>query len=364
MIPTKKFEIDLRSDTVTRPGAAMRTAMASAEVGDDVFGDDPSVLALQEQIAGMLGKEAALFTPSGSMANQIAIRLHCRLGDEFLCEANCHIQLYEQGGYSQLSGAVSKPIIGKHGVLELSQLPTQPPPEEDHLCRLKLLALENTHNRGGGTVQPLETVQALCQRAKQWDIATHLDGARLFNAVIESGVSAQTWAANFDTVNICFSKGLGAPVGSALVGSREQMREAKRIRKLFGGGMRQVGLLAAAASYALNHHIDRLAEDHANAKLLAQAIEQVEGLRLDPAPQTNIVICHVDPALTTPLHLVTALQELNIGIFPFGPEHVRFVTHLDVSVKQTQRVCQVLPQALTRATELARGLTASGSQDL
>jgi threonine aldolase len=287
-----KFEVDLRSDTVTKPCAPMRAAMAFAVVGDDVFGGDPTVNALQEQVADMLGKEAALFTPSGSMANQIAIRLHCGRGEEFFCEASCHINIYEQGGFAQLSGAIARPIVGRNGVIELEQLPGHLPALDDHCCRWKLLALENTHNRGGGSIQPFENVKSLCAWAKRLGLSTHLDGARLFNAVVASGISAKQWSEGFDSVNVCFSKGLGAPLGSAIVGSRDFIREARRVRKLFGGGMRQVGIVAAGALYALNHNIERLAEDHQHAQLLAEAVRQIEGLQLEPPPQTNIVIGH------------------------------------------------------------------------
>lgn len=343
--PTQ-LDVDLRSDTVTKPCRAMREAMASAEVGDDVFGADPTVNALQEQIADMLGKEAALFTPSGSMANQIAIRLHCGRGEEFICEQNCHIQLYEQGGYSQLSGAIAKPIAGQFGVIQLSQLPAQLPPLDDHVCRTKLLTIENTHNRGGGKVQPLETVRELCSWARRLGLATHLDGARLFNAVVASGVSARDWAEPFDTVNVCFSKGLGAPVGSAIVGSKEMIREARRVRKLLGGGMRQVGILAAAAIYALDNNIQRLDVDHQHAKLIADAASNIEGLILEPQPETNIVIVRVAAELGSPAALVAALASHGIGAVPFGPQHIRMVTHLDITRPQIDRVCESLPAAV------------------
>jgi threonine aldolase len=324
----------------------MREAMVSAEVGDDVFGADPTVNALQEQIADMLGKEAALFTPSGSMANQIAIRLHCGRGEEFICEQNCHIQLYEQGGYSQLSGAIAKQISGTYGVIQLSQLPAQLPPLDDHVCRTKLLTIENTHNRGGGKVQPLETVRELCSWARRLGLATHLDGARLFNAVVASGVSARDWAAPFDTVNVCFSKGLGAPVGSAIVGSKEMIREARRVRKLLGGGMRQVGILAAAAIYALNNNIQRLEVDHQHAKLIAKAVSGIDGLSVDPQPETNIVIIRVAADLGSPVALVAALASHGIGAVTFGPQHIRMVTHLDINRQQIERACECLPLAV------------------
>jgi threonine aldolase len=319
--------------------------MASAEVGDDVFGGDPTVNALQEQVADMLGKEAALFTPSGSMANQIAIRLHCGRGEEFFCEASCHIHIYEQGGFAQLSSVVARPIVGSYGVIQLDQLPAQLPAVDDHCCRIKLLTLENTHNRGGGTVQPLDNVRSLCRWAKHVGLSTHLDGARLFNAVAASGVSAKQWSEGFDSVNVCFSKGLGAPLGSAIVGSRDFIREARRVRKLLGGGMRQVGIVAAGALYALNHNVERLVEDHHHAQLLAQAVSQIAGLQLDPPPQTNIVIVRIDPQLCTPLQLTAAMQQRGVGIVPFGPQHIRMVTHLDISTAQVEQACRALQNA-------------------
>jgi threonine aldolase len=287
------------------------------------------------------------------MANQIAIRIHCARGEEFFCEASCHINIYEQGGFAQLSGAIARTIPGRNGVIQLDQLPVALPTVDDHSCRCKLLTLENTHNRGGGTVQPLENMQALCAWAKRLGLSTHLDGARLFNAVVASGVPAKWWAEGFDSVNVCFSKGLGAPLGSAIVGSRDFIREARRVRKLFGGGMRQIGIVAAAAMYALQHNIDRLAEDHQHAQRLAQAVNQIEGLQLDPPPQTNIVIIHIDPSLATPQQLTAELQRLGVGVVPFGPQHIRMVTHLDVSAHDVRRACE----ALKVATQVVRKAT-------
>ncbi len=254
--------IDLRSDTVTRPTAAMRQAMANAEVGDDVFGDDPTVNRLQERIAEMLGKEAAVYVPSGTMSNQIGVRIHCQPGDEFICEAGCHIYNYEQAGYAQLSGVAARTVEGDFGVLRLEQLTGLIRGENDHLVRTRLVCLENTHNRGSGRIQPYDEVVRICRWAHDSDLATHLDGARLFNAVVATGISARDWSQHFDTVSVCFSKGLGAPVGSALAGPKELIAKARRARKLFGGGMRQAGVIAAAALYALEHHVERLADDH------------------------------------------------------------------------------------------------------
>lgn len=322
----------------------MRQAMASAEVGDDVIGSDPTVERLQEVVADLLGKEAALFMPSGSMTNQVAIRLHCGRGDEFLCETDCHVYNYEQAAFAQLSGVCVRTVQGKHGILRPEQLQGMIRPQGDHLVRTSLVCLENTHNRGGGTIQPLEHVDAICDWAKQNSLAAHLDGARLFNAVIESGVELKRWCRGFDSVSVCFSKGLGAPVGSALAGSRDFIREARRARKLFGGGMRQVGIIAAGALYALEHNIDRLSEDHQHAQLLAEAIERCPSLELDPAPQTNIVVVRLDPSLGSSSQFVAKLLERGVGALPFGPQHFRLVTHLDVNRRQIQQASEIIEQ--------------------
>jgi threonine aldolase len=259
------FPIDLRSDTVTKPTAAMRQAMASAELGDDVIDVDPTCDKLQRRTAELLGKEAALFMPSGSMTNQIAIRIHCKPGDEFICETGCHVYNYEQGAFAQLSGVVARTVEGRESVLTVEQLRGLIRPANDHLVRTRLVAIENTHNRGAGKVQPFDVVRDICHWAHEQGLRTHLDGARLFNAVAATGIPARDWAQQFDTVSVCFSKGLGAPIGSALAGPQEMIQEARRHRKLFGGGMRQAGVIAAAALYALDHHRERLVEDHRHA---------------------------------------------------------------------------------------------------
>lgn len=334
---------DFRSDTVTRPTAGMRAAMAAAEVGDDVFGDDPTVNRLEERVADLLGKEAALFVPSGTMSNLIGVRVHCRSGDEMLCEAECHIYYYEQGGYAQINGVAVRPIQGEHGVLRPEQLAGRVCPDDQHFPRTRLLCLENTHNRGGGRVQPYENIEALCGWARRGGLRTHLDGARLMNAAVASGIEAPRWAANFDTVSLCFSKGLGAPVGSALAGPRELIREARRHRKVLGGGMRQAGVLAAAALYAIEHHVDRLAEDHANARRLAEGVLQIPGLRLDgETVDTNIVYFRVDPRVGTSESVVDRLRSQGVLMLALGPDAVRAVTHLDVTADDVDRALAVL----------------------
>ena len=329
----------------------MRAAMASAEVGDDVIGSDPTVERLQEVVADLLGKEAALFMPSGSMTNQVAIRLHCGRGDEFLCEADCHVYNYEQAAFAQLSGVCVRTIQGEHGILRPEQLHGMIRAAGDHLVRTSLVCLENTHNRGGGTIQPLEHVDAICDWAKQNSLATHLDGARLFNALVESGVELKRWCQGFDSASVCFSKGLGAPVGSALAGSRDFIREARRARKLFGGGMRQAGIIAAGALYALEHNIERLGEDHQHARLLAEAIERSPGLQLDPAPQTNIVVVHLEANLGTSREFTKKLLERGVGALPFGPQYFRLVTHLDVKRPQIKQAGEIIERL---ATEIGR----------
>jgi threonine aldolase len=335
--------IDLRSDTVTKPTAAMRQAIANADVGDDVIDCDPTVDRLQRRTAEILGKEAAIFMPSGSMTNQIAVRIHCKPGDEFLCEAGCHIYNYEQAAFAQLSGVVARTVEGDFGVLRPDQLVSLIRPENDHLVRTRLVCLENTHNRGAGRVQPYTHVEQICRWAHDHRLRTHLDGARLFNAVAATGIAADQWARHFDTVSVCFSKGLGAPVGSALAGPRDLILEARRHRKLFGGAMRQAGIIAAGALYGLEHHRDRLHEDHANAQILAEAVRQTEGLRLQPDQvDSNIVIFDVDPNLGTAAEFVTALREAGVWMLAIGHSQVRAVTHLDVSASDCQQAAQIL----------------------
>ena len=337
--------LDFRSDTVTRPTPGMRAAMAAAEVGDDVFDEDPTVHALQERIADLLGKEAALYVPSGTMSNQLAVRVHCSPGDELLCEAGCHIQNYEQAAHVQLSGVAAMPIEGEYGVLEVGQLRGRIRPENEHCVRTRLVCLENTHNRGAGRIQPYENVAAICSWAREQGLATHLDGARLFNAVVATGISADVWAQQFDTVSICFSKGLGAPVGSALVGERDAIRAARRHRKALGGGMRQGGIIAAGALYALEHHVERLAEDHIHAQRLGAAIRGIAGLTLTPPDvQTNIVIFEVAPELGSAAYFCGRLELQGLRMLAISPTRVRAVTHLDVTAADVDRACEIVAE--------------------
>jgi threonine aldolase len=282
--------IDLRSDTITVPTPAMRQAMASAEVGDDVFGDDPTVLKLEARVAELLGKEASLFTVSGTMANQLALRSHTESGDEILVDANAHIYYYETGGPAALAGVMCRCLPGVRGIFTAADVEAALRPADQHFPPTKLVCIENTHNRGGGSIWPLETLREVAEVSRRHGLRMHLDGARLWNASIATGIAERDYAAHFDSVSVCFSKGLGAPVGSALCGSREFIQRARRFRKMFGGGMRQAGIIAAGALHALEHHRARLAEDHTNARTLADGLSLLPGIELDPASvQTNLV---------------------------------------------------------------------------
>ncbi|MFY2556633.1 low-specificity L-threonine aldolase [Corallococcus terminator] len=322
--------IDFRSDTVTKPTAGMRRAIAEAEVGDDVYGEDPTVSRLEARVAERLGLEAALFVPSGTQANQVAIGAHCRAGDEVLTEAGSHILHYEGGAVPALWGVQPQPLPGERGLLTPEDVAAAVREDNLHNPRTRLLSLENTHNRGGGSVWPVERFRAVVEVARKAGLAVHLDGARLFNAEVAAGVPASTWAKLTDTTSVCFSKGLGAPVGSALAGRADVIKEARRLRKRLGGGMRQAGILAAAALYALDHHVERLAEDHANARRLAAALAEVPGVKVEVARvETNMVFAEFDrPAM----EMVTLLGKHGVLTNPAGgPRSVRLVTHLDLS---------------------------------
>jgi threonine aldolase len=329
--------IDLRSDTVTRPTPAMRAAMAQAEVGDDVYGEDPTVKALERRTAEMLGKEAALFVPSGTMANQVAVGVHTRPGDELLCDPTAHVYVWEGGGIARLSGVTTRTAPGDDGLLTLEKLRDKIRPDDGHYVHTRLVCLENTHNRGGGKVHPIVQVAEIAGWARAHGLAMHLDGARLMNAVVASGIAADEWGRYFDTVSICFSKGLGAPVGSCLAGTAEAMARAHRLRKVFGGGMRQAGVIAAAALYALDHHVERLADDHRNAQVLAKAVEATPGLRLESGPvETNLVWFEVDPASGSAQDVVARLRAEGVLVSALGPQVVRACTHLDVDREQVE----------------------------
>jgi threonine aldolase len=335
--------IDLRSDTVTRPTPAMRAAMAAAEVGDDVFADDPTVNALQERIAAMLGKEAALFVPTGTQSNLCGLMAHCGRGDEYLVGQMAHTYRWEGGGAAVLGSIQPQPLTqAADGTIALGEIEAAIKPDDAHFARTRLLALENTW---GGKVLPQTYVQQAADLAHARGLATHLDGARLFNAAVASGGDARDTARRlaepFDTVSVCFSKGLGAPVGSALCGPKELIARAHRVRKMLGGGMRQAGLLAAAVQHALDHHIDRLAEDHAHARRLAQGLQGLPGVRCE-MPDTNIVFVDVAPERA---HGVVERARAQ-GVLCTGLYRLRLVTHLDVSQADVDRAIQVMRTVL------------------
>ena len=322
--------IDLRSDTVTQPTPAMRRAMAEAEVGDDIYGEDPTARRLEERIAERLGLEAALYVPSGTQANQIAMGLHCRPGDEVLAEAGSHIIHYESGALSGLWGVQPSPLEGERGLVRPEQV-TEAVRTDFVAPRSRLLSLENTHNRGGGTVWPLERFRAVVAAGRAAGLAVHLDGARLFNAAVATGTPPSAWASLTDTTAVCFSKGLGAPVGSAIVGSRELITEARRLRKRLGGATRQVGIIAAGALHALEHHVERLAEDHVHARRLAAGLAELSGMTVNPAQvETNMVVAHF-PLPAREMLAKLAAHGVLAGSSAAGPRALRLVTHLDVS---------------------------------
>lgn len=325
--------IDLRSDTITRPTPEMREAMARAEVGDDVFGDDPTVNLLQERSAELFGKEAALFVPSGTMANQVAIRSHTEPGDEVIVESNSHIFLYEGGGFAALSGVSARCIEGERGLLAATDVrdAVRPAGGLSHFPVTKLICLENTSNRGGGTVYSPQVVDEIAAVASEEGLALHLDGARFFNAAVALDRSPAELAGPFDSIAYCLSKGLGCPVGSLLVGSREFIDRSHRFRKMFGGGMRQAGVLAAAGLHALDHHVDRLADDHGRARRLAEALAAMEGPSVDlTGVETNMVYVDVRETDLDAAVWVERLDALGVRVVATSAQELRAVTHLDV----------------------------------
>ncbi|HWI81923.1 low-specificity L-threonine aldolase [Ramlibacter sp.] len=344
--------VDLRSDTVTRPSAGMRAAMAAAPLGDDVFGDDPSVNALQEQLAGRLGFEAALFVPTGTQSNLCAVLAHCQRGDEYIVGQMQHCYRWEGGGAAVFGSVQPQPIAHQpDGTLALAEIEAAVKPDDPHFARSRLLALENTL---GGQLIPMAYIEQATALARRLGLSTHLDGARLFNAAVAQAAAgggtaaaeARRIAQCFDSVSVCFSKGLGAPVGSVLCGSRELIGRARRIRKMAGGGMRQSGILAAAAAYALEHHVDRLAEDHANAKRLAEGLVGIPGLQVAP-PHTNMVFVDlVGPARERSAALVQHLADR--GVLATGLYRLRLVTHLDVTAEGVDRAIAAVRQFFGR----------------
>lgn len=329
--------IDLRSDTVTQPTPAMREAMMAAPLGDDVLGDDPTVRTLEERFAALMGKPAACFVPSGTMANQIAIRAHTEPGDEIIAHEDSHIVLYEGGAPAALSGCLVRMLRGPRGLFGLADVSGAIRSVNDHFPVSRLLVVENTHNRGGGAVWPIATLEELSHLAHARGLKLHLDGARLWNAHVASGVPMSRYGAAFDSISCCFSKGLGAPVGSALAGDGETIRRARRFRKMFGGGMRQSGLLAAAALYAMDHHLSRLSQDHEHARRLAAGMTAIKGISLDPdqgthGVETNIVYVDISPkAALTAAGVCERLSERGVLVLATGERRIRAVTHLNVN---------------------------------
>lgn len=339
--------VDFFSDTKTRPSAAMRAVMAAAEVGDERAGEDPSVNRLVERCAALLGKPAALYLPSGTMCNEIALAVHCRPGDEVICDATSHLIGFEGGGPAALAGVMLNAIAGDRGRFDAAQLQAVLRPDRPYAPRQRLLEVEQTANLGGGTIWPLAQLDEVAAAAKGHGLATHMDGARLFNAAVASGVSVARYAEHYDSVWIDFSKGLGAPGGAVLAGSADFIHEATRLKLRWGGAMRQSGIIAAACDYALDHHVERLAEDHANAQALAEGIAAIDGLGIDLATvQTNLVYFDVQRADLDAPRLSAALLRRGVRVSEMGPRTLRAVTHLDVDAAAVELALKALREAL------------------
>jgi threonine aldolase len=340
--------IDLRSDTVTKPTEAMREAMAKAEVGDDVYGEDPTVNRLQDMAAGLLGKKAALFVPSGTMANQLAIRIQTQPGQEVIAESKAHIVRYEQGAAGALAGVQLHWVIGDRGIIGPEQVEAAIRPKDPYSIQTALICLENTHNSGGGTIYPLATIERIRAVATAHRVPMHMDGARLFNAVAATTLPPAAYAQHFETVSLCLSKGLGAPAGSLLLTNDPALIDkAKRFRRMYGGAMRQAGILAAAGIYALEHHVGRLKDDHDNAKRLARKLQQISAITINPQHvDSNIVIFDVVGHKLTPPAIVAALKQEGVLINAIGGTSFRAVTHLDVSTKQIDAAVETFARVL------------------
>jgi threonine aldolase len=341
--------IDLRSDTVTLPTDGMRKAMARAEVGDDVYGEDPTVNRLQEMAAALLGKRLALFVPSGTMANQLGIRSQTQPGQEIIVESTSHIVRYEQGAAGALAGVQLHWVAGDRGIMTAEQVEAAIRSKDPHSIATALICLENTHNAGGGTIYPLSTIERIRAVAVKHGIPMHLDGARLFNAVAATTLPPAAYAQHFETVSICLSKGLGAPVGSLLLSSDQQLIDrARRFRRMYGGAMRQAGILAAAGIYALEHHVGRLTDDHQHARKLARLLQQIPSVRIAPQHvETNIVIFEVIDPQWPPATLVAALKEAGVLINAIGGLSFRAVTHLNISMKQIDEAGAIFARVLS-----------------
>ena len=336
----KQEVIDLRSDTVTTPTPAMLQAMMEARVGDDVLGEDPTVKALEDATAQRFGMEEGLFCPSGTMTNQIAIKVLTQPGQEVICAANAHIYLYEGGGIAFNSSCSVRLLPGDRGRLSPAEVAVNINPDDIHFPITGLVALENTMNKGGGSIYKLEQISAIHQVSAQQEIPLHLDGARVFNALVETGEDAREYGRYFDTISVCLSKGLGAPVGSVLLGSREHIKKARRIRKAMGGGMRQAGYLAAAGLYALEHHVDRLKEDHARAREIGKILNNLSWVQQVESVDTNIVLFELRGCTTA--QVLAALADQGVKAVAFGPKSIRMVTHLQFSDQKLEGLVEIL----------------------
>ncbi|MCJ7593972.1 MAG: threonine aldolase family protein [Desulfobacterales bacterium] len=335
------IRIDLYSDTITKPTPAMRKAMSEAEVGDEQQKEDPTVNRLVEMVCELLGKEDAIFLPSGTMCNQIAWRVYCRPGDEIIMDETAHTRHFETGGPAALSGAMTYPLQGERGIFSAFQLEAAIRPPNNHFPRSRAILIEQTSNLGGGSIWPLDTIQEVCAMAHKRGLACHMDGARLLNAVVATGIPAREYASPFDSLWIDFSKGLGAPVGAALAGSKSFIRDAWRWKHQFGGAMRQAGIIAAGAVYALGHHVERLAEDHENAKFLAEGLARIQGIRVEPA-ETNLVFFDVSGLGITAQTFNERLTERGLRVSVLGNTLARAVTHLDVSRSQVEEALEIM----------------------
>jgi threonine aldolase len=342
--------IDLRSDTVTKPTDEMRKAMARAEVGDDVYGEDPTVNRLQDMAAAMLGKRFALFVPSGTMANQLAIRSHTQPGQEIIVESKSHVVRYEQGAAGALAGVQLHWVTGERGIMTVEQVEAAIRPNDAHSISTALICIENTHNAGGGTIYPLSTIEKIRALAVRHGIPMHLDGARLFNAVAATTLPPTVYAQHFETVSLCLSKGLGAPVGSLLISNDQRLMDrARRFRRMYGGAMRQAGILAAAGIYALERHVARLKTDHEHAKKLARQLQHISAIQIAPQHvETNIVIFDIVDEHRSPADIVAALKEHGVLINAVGGQSYRAVTHLHITDKQIDEAADVFANVLKR----------------
>ena len=350
-MPNNDQVIDLRSDTVTKPSAEMRAAIASAPVGDDVYSDDPTVNSLEERVAEMFGREAAVFTPSGSLANQLAIRMLVSPGEELICETNSHIARAELGAAAVFSGITTRTWVAERGLLKASDAVNLAKPNSGpYLVSTTAIAVENTHNFGGGTVQPISEIMALRNASQPLGLAMHLDGARIWNAHVASGTSFAEYGSHFDTISVCLSKGLGAPVGSLMISTKERVAKARVWRKRYGAGMRQVGILAAAGHFAIDNNIPALRDDHRRARILADACAIAAKSVINPETvQTNIVSLDLRGASKSAGEFSAAAREKGLWISALGPTFVRLVTHRDIDDSQTQRGAEILQELLKRA---------------